>query len=50
MSPAILTVCALAALLALAASEPLPKPEAEPIQVDDLGVSTDMMPLKEKKI
>ena len=49
MSPAILTVCALAALLALAASEPLPKPEAEPIQVDDLGVSTDMMPLKEKK-
>ena len=49
MSPAILTVCALAALLALAASEPLPKPEAEPIQVDDLGVSTDM-PLKEKNL
>ena len=40
MSPAAIpSICALAALLALAASEPVPKPEAEPIQVDDLGVS-----------
>ena len=41
MSRAIQAVCALAALLAVAASEPLPKAEAEaePIQVDDLGVS-----------
>ena len=43
MSRAIPAVCALAALLAVAASEPLPKAEAEaeaePIQVDDLGVS-----------
>ena len=41
MSRAIPSVCALAALLAVTASEPLPKAEAEaePIQVDDLGVS-----------